>query len=114
MRRNLIKMIKLCREGDARILLVGMQMPANYDNATPRSFRKVYADLARSDVPFVPFLLKVSRSDKYFMEDNLHPKGECSAHSAGDGVGAFAADVVIGSGGARRGGRLLRGCASAV
>lgn len=72
---NLDTIIRTARQGNARVLLVGMRMPPNYGAAYTRQFTAVYADLARRHrTAFVPFLLEgFADRPEYFLADGIHP-----------------------------------------
>lgn len=73
--QNLARMIELCREADAQVLLVGMQLPPNYGRAYTEQFRSLYGRLASHyRTALVPFLLEGMASDRrLFQEDGIHP-----------------------------------------
>jgi acyl-CoA thioesterase-1 len=76
MRANLQAMIDSCRAQDARVVLVGMQLPPNYGAAYGERFFSVYRALGESNhVARVPFLLAgfAERLD-LFQADRLHPR----------------------------------------
>ncbi|MFZ7096078.1 arylesterase [Luteimonas dalianensis] len=75
MRRNLARMIGVARHVDARVLLVGMQMPPNLGADYTRGFEGVYRDLSTLfDVPLVPFLLEpIALQADAYQADDLHP-----------------------------------------
>jgi acyl-CoA thioesterase-1 len=72
---NLETMIRSARQGNAKVLLVGMRMPPNFGPAYTRRFEAVYADLARRHrTAFVPFLLEgFADRPEYFLPDGIHP-----------------------------------------
>ncbi len=70
--------IEACLARKARVLLVGMRLPANYGLTYTASFAAMYPALAsKHGVTLLPFLLEgmASRRD-LFQEDNLHPTAE--------------------------------------
>jgi acyl-CoA thioesterase-1 len=75
LRANLSRMIELCREYDARVVLAGMQIPPNYGPAYTRTFAAVYPDLAaKFDLPLVDFLLDgVALHPELMQADSIHP-----------------------------------------
>jgi acyl-CoA thioesterase-1 len=72
---NLAAIIRAAKGDQARVLLVGMQMPPNYGPEYTEGFRRTYADLARAEhVPLVPFLLEgIALKRDMFQDDNMHP-----------------------------------------
>lgn len=74
-RRNLAYMIGAAHGADARVLLVGMQMPPNLGPQYTREFANGFAALsARFDTALLPFLLQPIAADRgHFQDDNLHP-----------------------------------------
>lgn len=76
MRANLERMIDLSRESGARVLLLGMHLPANY-GPYAETFHQVFVDIARErEVPFVPFFLDgVAMDPAMMLDDGIHPNG---------------------------------------
>ncbi len=77
-RENLRAMVQDCKKAGARVLLVGMQMPANYGAAYGREFSGSFETVAREEkVGLVPFLLAgvADRPDAetWFQPDRIHP-----------------------------------------
>lgn len=75
MRNNLNEMIRAAQAEDAKILLIGMQMPPNYGEAYTKQFEAAYRELAQSSkLALVPFFLDRVALDASLMQaDNLHP-----------------------------------------
>lgn len=75
MRDNLARMIRLCKESRAQVLLLGIRMPANYGPRFTSEFAAVYSGLAReTGVPTVPFLLEGVATQAGLMQaDGIHP-----------------------------------------
>jgi acyl-CoA thioesterase-1 len=73
---NLQKMIGMAKESNARVLLVGMQIPPNYGRNYAEKFSTMYANLAQKmNVPLVPFLLQgVAEQPELFQADRIHPR----------------------------------------
>ena len=73
--RNLRRMIELSHEVDARVVLMGMEIPPNYGDRYTQAFRGIYRDLARSEaVGLVPFLLEgVALEEELMQSDGIHP-----------------------------------------
>jgi acyl-CoA thioesterase I len=78
MRANLLRIVRSCRRGSARVLLVGMRLPPNYGRAFDERFRAVFEEVAAAErADLVPFLLEglEDRRD-LFQSDGLHPVAE--------------------------------------
>ena len=73
--RNLRRMIELSHEVDARVVLMGMEIPPNYGDRYTQAFRGIYRDLAQSEaVGLVPFLLEgVALEEELMQSDGIHP-----------------------------------------
>jgi acyl-CoA thioesterase-1 len=74
-RRNLIAMVKACRNAGARVLLVGMRIPPNYGPVYTRRFESLFAEVARQqNVALVPFMLDgFADRRELFQSDGIHP-----------------------------------------
>jgi acyl-CoA thioesterase-1 len=76
-RTNLERVISTIRQKQprAKIVLVQMEAPPNYGPAYTRSFRSVYADIARKEnIPLLPFLLGgVAGISRLNQADGVHP-----------------------------------------
>ena len=74
---NLERVIAAVRakQPHARIALIQMEAPPNYGVAYTRSFRSVYADVARKqNIPLLPFLLNgVAGISRLNQPDGVHP-----------------------------------------
>ena len=77
-RDNLAAMARQARESGARVLLLGMQVPPNYGREHAEQFRRLYAEVAKTEkaalVPF--FLAGVADSPTplaLFQADRIHP-----------------------------------------
>ena len=72
---NLLAMAELAIDEDARVIIVGMQIPPNYGPRYTSEFRQVFVDVAeetRSEL--VPFLLEGVATDRNLMQsDGIHP-----------------------------------------
>ncbi|MDD4886128.1 MAG: arylesterase [Thiomonas sp.] len=75
---NLSRMTALCKKAEARVLLVGMQIPPNYGPAYTARFAAIFPAVAKShNVPLVPFLLSgVVTHPDWFQSDNIHPTAQ--------------------------------------
>ncbi len=78
---NLEAMIQACRAVNARVVLVGMQIPPNYGPDYSAKFSVMFANLAKKHrTGLVPFFLKgvadVPEAATLFQPDRIHPKAE--------------------------------------
>ncbi len=78
MRHNLEQMIQLAQAANAKVVLIGIQLPPNYGAAFTEKFATTYHDLAKQyHLPLVPFLLEGVADNWDFMQaDGLHPTAE--------------------------------------
>jgi len=74
---NLDKIIGVCEEGGANVLLTGMKVPPNYGEEYTVEFEKVFIRLAKKyDLSFVPFFLEgVAGVREHTQPDGIHPLG---------------------------------------
>jgi acyl-CoA thioesterase-1 len=72
---NLRTMISMAKQNKARVLLVGIHMPANYGRAYTERFTGMYKELSSDmKVPLVPYMLQgVALVPANFQADRLHP-----------------------------------------
>lgn len=72
---NLQRMIDAAKAADAKVLLVGIEIPPNYGPEYADAFRAMFATLADSnDTAFLPFLLEPIAADlSNFLPDTIHP-----------------------------------------
>ena len=71
--KNLNQIIKQVQQANAKVLLLGIQLPPNYGLDYTRQFRALYPRLAkRHKVALVPFMLQGIEPEQ-FQADNLHP-----------------------------------------
>jgi acyl-CoA thioesterase I len=77
-RANLEQLVQRTQRAGAKVLLLGMRIPANYGPAYTRAFENVYAELAKQfAVPLVPFFLDGVALDPALMQDDgIHPKAQ--------------------------------------
>jgi acyl-CoA thioesterase I len=75
MRENLAQMIRLARAQHCRVLLLGIQMPANYGTRYTGEFAEAYQQLAAEQhVPLAQLLSeKVADQPGLMQPDGLHP-----------------------------------------
>jgi len=87
--KNLDSMISLAQDAGARVLLVGMHIPANYGRSYTERFHNLFKELAeRRDIALVPFLLEgVALNKDLFLDDGLHPN-EAAQPAIADNVWA--------------------------
>lgn len=76
--RNIQRLIDMTENADAKVLLLGMQLPPNYGAAYTRKFRELYADVAdKKEVALVPFFMeKVALAPERMQADGIHPSIE--------------------------------------
>lgn len=75
---NMRRMIEASLEVEARVLLLGIDIPPNYGQAYRDAFTGVYHRLAEEyELPLVPFLLEGIALDATLMQDDgIHPTAE--------------------------------------
>lgn len=75
LRSNLSTMIDAVQQANAKVLLVGMQIPTNYGPTYTEGFKAVFAELAKTKrVALAPFLLDgVALDAKLLQADDMHP-----------------------------------------
>lgn len=75
---NLRAMIEEAQKTNAKVLLVGMQIPPNYGRDYTEKFYALYSKLSReAKIPLVPFLLHgVAERPQLFQADRIHPVSE--------------------------------------
>lgn len=78
--KNLNMIIEQIKKTNARVLLLGIQLPPNYGLDYTRRFRAIYPKLAkRHNIALVPFLLEGVPPEQ-FQADNLHPNADAQPH----------------------------------
>jgi acyl-CoA thioesterase-1 len=72
---NLAKMIELCRDLGAEVVLAGMMMPPNYGDKYTNGFAGLYADLTEDhDAALIPFFMDgVALEPTKMQRDQIHP-----------------------------------------
>jgi acyl-CoA thioesterase-1 len=76
---NLKVIIELSRKANAKVLLLGIQIPPNYGLEYAKQFQALFPKLAkRYKIALVPFMLKGISPDQ-FQVDNLHPNAEAQS-----------------------------------
>lgn len=78
MKSNLLRMVSMAREQNAKVLLLGVMVPENYGPVFGQAFHSVYLDLAKeAEVPLVPFFLEgVAETMELMQADGIHPAAE--------------------------------------
>lgn len=78
MKNNLRKMIQLSHDHDAKVLLLGVMIPANYGKAYANKFHQIYHELAEAtNVALVPFFLEgVAETRTMMQADGIHPNAD--------------------------------------
>ncbi len=73
--RNLTRMIELGQQHGARVLLIGVRIPANYGEAYRKLYDAQFRQVAQTTgIPLVPFLLEgVAQVPALMQADGLHP-----------------------------------------
>jgi acyl-CoA thioesterase I len=74
-RKNMSAMISAAKAANAKVIVIGIQIPPNYGLDYATQFRDLYAELAKQHkVALVPFLLDgVAEKLELFQADRLHP-----------------------------------------
>lgn len=77
-RTNLETLVARFQKHGARVLLLGMRLPTNFDAGYRKAFEKVYADVAKAKkLTFLPFLLEGVATDQMLnLEDQIHPNAQ--------------------------------------
>ena len=77
-RDNLSKMINLSQQANAKVLLLGVQLPANYGKVFRDRFQQIFVDLASlHQIASVPFFLEGIAETRAMMQpDGIHPSTE--------------------------------------
>jgi acyl-CoA thioesterase-1 len=77
--KNLSSIIEQTRKANAKVILLGIQIPPNYGLDYAKQFRALYPMLAkRYKITLVPFMLEGIPPDQ-FQADNLHPNAQAQA-----------------------------------
>ena len=77
-RQNLENMIQISQQANAKVLLLGVQVPANYGRQFREKFQQIFIDLAEGEnIASVPFFLKgVAETRDLMQPDGIHPSAE--------------------------------------
>jgi acyl-CoA thioesterase I len=78
---NLSAMARAAKDGGARVLIVGMQVPPNYGRSYAKEFAALFAEVAKAEgAALVPFLLKGVAdgpdATAMFQPDRIHPTAQ--------------------------------------
>lgn len=78
MRQQLTKAVEMSQEIDAKVLMLGMQIPPNYGPRYTRLFSESYAIIAEShNIALTPFFLHdVAIHPELMQKDGIHPTAE--------------------------------------
>lgn len=78
MKLNLRDMIEKSQAADARVLLLGIEIPPNYGASYTDAFRGVFRQLSEEyAIPLVPFILDgIALQDAMMQDDGIHPTAE--------------------------------------
>ncbi len=84
MKRNLRRLVELCQEHGAQVLVVGQQIPPNYGRRYASDFQAAFATVANdTGSALVPFMLEgIAAEATMFQDDGLHPTVQAQAHIA--------------------------------
>lgn len=74
-RNNLLKMSELSQQAQAKVIIVGMQIPPNFGPVYTQQFKEMFAQVAeQKNTLLVPFLMAHFALDKdMFQDDGIHP-----------------------------------------
>ena len=77
-RNNLNRMVELAHADNSKVLLLGIQLPANYGHSFREKFRQIFSDVAnKQQTALVPFFLKgVAETRDLMQPDGIHPAAE--------------------------------------
>ena len=73
--KNLRKMIQLCKQSGAKVLLFGIQIPPNYGQEYTTRFKALFSKLAKQEnIELLPFFMQgLAAQRDFFQADNIHP-----------------------------------------
>ncbi len=78
-KKNLRAIIAQSRKANAKVLLLGIQIPPNYGLDYTKQFRMLYPKLAKQfNIALLPFMLEGIPPEQ-FQADNLHPNADAQA-----------------------------------
>lgn len=83
---NLLRMTQAAKAADAKVLLLGMQVPPNYGKDYSAQFSGMYTEVARQEkTGLVPFFLKgVAQDINLFQPDRIHPNAQAQPTMLGN------------------------------
>lgn len=78
LRDNLNRMIRMSREAEAKVGLLGIRIPPNYGAAYTKMIEDSFRTVAQeTDVPFVPRILEgIAGREDWMQDDGIHPTAE--------------------------------------
>lgn len=78
MQQQLKEIIEKAQAAEAKVLLLGMQIPPNYGQRYTQRFHQAYAQLAEEyELPYVPFFLEgVAVNAELMQRDGIHPTAQ--------------------------------------
>jgi len=78
---NVLKLIQLSKQAQAKVVLVGVRLPSNYGPRYTQRFFNMFEKLAEDEqVERVPFLMdKVALQPELMQSDRLHPNAKAQA-----------------------------------
>lgn len=78
LRDNLNRMIRMSREANANVGLLGIRIPPNYGAAYTKMIEDSFRTVAeKADIPFVPRMLEgVAGREDWMQDDGIHPTAE--------------------------------------
>jgi acyl-CoA thioesterase-1 len=78
MKQNLASMIEVSRSHNARVLLLGVDLPPNYGPVFTQKFRDIYKHLSCDyNIPLVPSIIKkAGENEEYMQADRIHPNAK--------------------------------------
>lgn len=77
-KKNLNTLVQKSLQSDAKVLVLGIQIPPNYGEKYAQAFFNNYQDIATSNkVPLVPFFLEnVGGNEELMQKDGIHPNAK--------------------------------------
>lgn len=77
-RDNLTSMIEASKKANAKVLLLGVRIPANYGEKYRSQFESIFTDLAgQFDISAIPYFLQgISDNMQLMQDDGIHPSAE--------------------------------------
>ncbi|MFH2135359.1 MAG: arylesterase [Pseudomonadota bacterium] len=84
MEKNLDTIIRRAKHANAKVLLLGMQLPPNYGPVYTKQFHDIYPRLAiKHRIALLPFMLDGIPAEQ-FQADNLHPNAVAQSQILGN------------------------------